>query len=138
MFKGIWLMYLVFLGALFVGLGVVYVRWAPSALADWHQPIAATADVSRPSGAVRIVSGDAQDFAALDVEIRALPRTEVLAGTVDEGRVTYVTRSAVLGFPDYTTIEQRDGQIAAYARLRFGHYDFGVNAQRLAGLSGLQ
>jgi hypothetical protein len=49
--------------------------------------------------------------------------------------ITWVTRSAVLGFPDYTTAAARaEGSataLALHARLRFGRGDFGVNAARL-------
>jgi uncharacterized protein (DUF1499 family) len=51
-----------------------------------------------------------------------------------EERLTYVTRSRWIGFPDYTTIEQDGDVIKLYARLRFGQSDLGVNKARLDGL----
>ncbi len=48
-------------------------------------------------------------------------------------RNSCVTRSAVWGFPDYTTVEQRDGKLMIYARSRFGSSDLGVNGKRVAG-----
>ena len=54
---------------------------------------------------------------------------------MDEGRITYITRSAAFGFPDYTTVEAvtaEDGtRLAIYARLRFGQSDMGVNQARV-------
>ena len=45
--------------------------------------------------------------------------------------ITYVTRSALFRFPDYTTVRHRDAQIEIYGRLRFGRSDLGVNAARI-------
>jgi hypothetical protein len=59
------------------------------------------------------------------------PRTTRLAGSAAEGRITWVTRSALWGFPDYTTAEVRPDGLYVYGRLRFGRSDMGVNAARL-------
>ncbi len=77
---------------------------------------------------MRAVPGD---LAALDAIIRAEPRTHVLAGSVGEGMVTYVTRSKMFGFPDYTTVQQRGDTLAIHARLRYGKSDMGVNKARV-------
>jgi len=50
---------------------------------------------------------------------------------VAEGRVTYITRSKLWGFPDYSTFETRDGDLLIHARLRFGSSDMGVNRARV-------
>ena len=81
-----------------------------------------------------ILSVEAAALARVDAAARALPRTRVLAGSVNEGRITYVTRSKVIGFPDYTTVEHSDGLLRMHARLRFGRSDLGVNAERLRHL----
>jgi hypothetical protein len=70
-------------------------------------------------------------LARLDAVALATPRTTRLAGSVSEGRITWVTRSAVWGFPDYTTAEARADGLYLQARLRFGREDMGVNAARL-------
>ena len=113
---------------------LAYVRLAPTDAARWHQPIAATSGADLPGGAIRVSAAGPQSLARVDAAARALPRTRVLAGSVEEGRITYVTRSAVIGFPDYTTIEYSDGLIRMFARLRFGGSDFGVNRDRLERL----
>lgn len=113
--------------------GVLYVRLAPTDVARWHQPIAATENADLTGGAIRVLQADAEAFARVDAYARALPRTEVIAGSVEEGRVTYRTRSHWIGFPDFTTVEYADGTLKMFARLRFGVSDLGVNAARLEG-----
>ena len=72
---------------------------------------------------------------ALDAIIMATPRTRRLAGSVEDGQITYVTRSRILGMPDYTTIAARPAEggasVAIYGRLRFGKADLGVNKARI-------
>ena len=60
----------------------------------------------------------------------ATPRTLVLEGSVEDGMITYITRTRVFGFPDYTTVTQKDKTLKFHARLRFGMKDMGVNAAR--------
>ena len=47
--------------------------------------------------------------------------------------VTYITRTQVLGFPDYTTAAQDGDLLKVYARLRFGRSDLGANKERING-----
>jgi uncharacterized protein (DUF1499 family) len=97
--------------------------------APWDQVVAQTggavARLSQARGAPRDV------LARLDAIAAATPRTQRIAGSVDEGRITWQTRSALWGFPDFTTAEVRDNGVYLYARLRFGSEDMGVNAKRL-------
>ena len=72
----------------------------------------------------------------LDEIALATPRTTRLAGSPEEGRITWVTRSALWGFPDYTTAQAMTHDVATsgvtlFARSRFGREDLGVNAARL-------
>ena len=114
---------------------MAYVRLAPIDAARWHLPVSAAEDLDMAVGAVRVVAGDADTFAALNDAALDLPRTHLLAGTAANGRITYVTRSLVFGFPDMTTIELApDGHIRMFGRLRFGGSDLGVNRKRLEGL----
>lgn len=137
------------LAALMAGV-LVWVRTAPSDPARWHVDPASTAPADCT---VRAGAGDARAacllagtpvevLARLDAVALASPRTQRLAGSPDEGRITWVTRSAVWGFPDYTTASARaegDGtRLDIHARLRFGQSDLGVNAARLGDwLTGL-
>ncbi len=82
-------------------------------------------------------------LAALDRVARATPRTAVVAGSVAEGRITYVTRSALWAFPDYTTVAAvpvADGASPVLlGRARFGRSDLGVNRARIeAWLAALE
>lgn len=114
-----------------LGLGAAYVRLAPSDPARWHVVRDIAADRDLEGGVLRRVETGADGLARLDKVARAWPRTRILAGSVDEGMITYVTRSAVLGFPDYTTVRQVEGRLEVNARLRFGRSDFGVNRARI-------
>lgn len=67
----------------------------------------------------------------IDAIAMATPATRRFAGSAERGRMTWVTRSAFWGFPDYTTAEVRADGLYIYARLYFGRGDFGVNAARL-------
>ena len=130
------------LGALVLG-GAAYIRLAPSDPGVWHVAIAtsgpaeckvqAASDSARLSCLMAGAPGDV--LARLDTVAVATPRTTRLAGSVEEGRITWVTRTRLWGFPDYTTAEARveGGQtrLDLFARQRFGSNDWGVNAARL-------
>ncbi|SLN43788.1 hypothetical protein ROG8370_01861 [Roseovarius gaetbuli] len=113
--------------------GAGYVRLAPSDVARWHQMPEMVTDQDLANGAMRVIAADAITFERLDAIIRATPRTHVIAGAPSEGMITYVTRSAVVGFPDYTTLRRAGDQLEIYGRLRFGKSDLGVNAARIDG-----
>lgn len=110
---------------------LVYVRLAPSDPARWHVQPAFSQDRNMPGGVVRIVETGPDGLARLDPIARAEPRTTVLAGSVAEGMITYVSRSQVIGFPDYTTVWQDGNRLVIHGRLRFGRSDFGVNRARV-------
>ncbi|GAA6207616.1 hypothetical protein NBRC116601_09090 [Cognatishimia sp. WU-CL00825] len=112
-------------------LALAYVRFAPSRAEIWHVGPASVQAQALAGGAVRIVPGSAQTLAVLQDIILAEPHTKVLAGAVSDGMITFVTRSKLLGFPDYTTLQTTDKGLVVYGRLRFGKSDFGVNAARL-------
>lgn len=119
-----------------------YVRLAPSDPGVWNTPPAVYGwDHGAPFDRVIPLSGGASlrlstaqgDPAALlqrlDTIAMATPRTRQLAAT--DNRITWITRSALWGFPDYTTAEVRPDGLYIFARLRFGSSDLGVNAARL-------
>lgn len=110
---------------------IAYVRFAPSDPADWHVMPEAVAERDLAGGVMRVVEVGDGGLGRLDAVARNWPRTRVLAGSVEAGMVTYVTRSALWGFPDYTTVRQAGDRLEIYARLRFGRSDFGVNRARV-------
>jgi hypothetical protein len=121
--------------------GLGYIRFAPAGAqaqtipADVFQQIAGgpvdEVVAGRGSAMARLSYDALAKLARLAAVADAAPRTVRLAGTVDEGRITWVTRSALIGFPDYTTAELREGELVIWARPRFGQRDFGVNSERL-------
>lgn len=117
-----------------------YIRLAPMDAARWHNQ-----EIPDFSGENKQLSGGflaryavaddaAAELARLDEIIRATPRTRMLAGSLDAGRLTYVTRSRIMGFPDYSTLAiGPDGTLLIHGRLRFGKSDLGVNRARIIG-----
>ncbi len=128
--KVMWIVLIVLVALVGVGL---YTRLAPSDVARWHNMPEGLAAGETAAQAVRVIEAQDATFARLDRIILATPRTEVLAGSIEEGMRTYITRSALFGFPDYTTVARKGEQITLFGRLRFGKYDMGVNARRLDG-----
>lgn len=119
---------------LFVVALAAYVRLAPSDTGRWHVVVEGDSNADFPTGARRVLPSSQEQFEKADAYLRALPKTKVLAGSVSEGRLTYVTRTRLMGFPDYTTIELVGDQLKLFARSRFGNSDLGVNSKRLQGL----
>ena len=130
-------MYFIVIIIVIVAAALLFVRLAPTDVARWHQPIEAVADADLAGGAVRVMAADTQALARVNAAALALPRTQVIAGSVAEGRITYRTRTKWIGFPDFTTVEYADGMLKMYARLRFGQSDLGVNAARLERLQAV-
>lgn len=118
---------------------IAYVRLAPSDPAVWNISPGAGSDapfdtvIPLTGGATLRLSTARGDPATLLQRLNTLalatPRTTQLAAI--DGRITWETRSALWGFPDYTTAEVRADGLYIHARLRFGSSDLGVNAARL-------
>ena len=125
--KIFWLIVLVVIG------GLAWIRLAPSDPEVWHVDPKVSADQDLAHGVRRRVPGNEAMFAMLHRTILETPRTEVLAGSPDDGRVTYITRSQWMGFPDYTTAQFNDGFLELYGRQRFGQSDMGTNKTRVVG-----
>ena len=111
----------------------LYIRVAPSDAGRWHRMPETVIAGDTPGEAFRVIKADEADFRRLHDIILRTARTRVLAGSTDAGMITFVTRSRVFGFPDYTTLRHRDGRIEIWGRLRFGRSDLGVNARRIDG-----
>lgn len=106
-----------------------YVRLAPTDPAAWHHLSDPVKLGTREGGVTRSIPGDAKTLIDLDRVILATPRTTVLAGGPEAAITTYVTKSRLWGFPDYSTVALMDDHIVIEARLRFGKSDLGVNAR---------
>jgi len=119
---------------------MAWVLLAPTVPGDWHIDLQASGfDPGR--GQVFCIMPDNRygpladgALARLDAIALATPRTERLAGSVEEGRITWVTRTRLMGYPDYTTAQVMEGPgLCVFGRQRFGQGDWGVNAARIGG-----
>lgn len=124
-------MTLVWILVVLVVAALAYVRLAPSAPEQWHKLPDFTESRDGTGRAYRVVTPGPDGLARLAGAVADWPRTQILAGSVEQGRITWVSRTAVIGFPDYITAEQSGDTLRLYGRLRFGRSDFGVNAARL-------
>lgn len=122
-----WIIILVVVG------GIAWIRLAPSDPEVWNVDPMVSADQDLAGGVRRRLDGGREVFEALDRIILATPRTELLAGNLDAGRITYITRSKWMAFPDYTTVQQNGDEVEIYGRSRFGQSDMGVNRMRVDG-----
>jgi len=128
----IYCLIIVFLAAL------AYVRLSHMVADRWHvDPF--EIDPPKAGGLLQRFSSQMGVIATLEAYkavALAAPRTVVLAGSPSEGRMSFVTRTALWGFPDVTTIAVRETSegvdVAIFARLRFGKSDLGVNGKRVA------
>ena len=128
------------------GLGVLaYIRLAPSDPAVWHldmtapgfRPGASWAAFCPPPGSrnAPLINDAAAILSDLDAIALRWPGTRRLAGSPSNGRITWITRSRLIGFPDYTTAQilpdPSGPRLCVLARQRFGSGDGGVNAHRI-------
>lgn len=134
------------LGLLAAAAVMAFIRFTPSDPADWHVDPRAVARPSTPNAwLIRAVGGDAPapEYAVpapelariVDEVVAAQPRTRRLAGAVEAGHMTYVTRTPLMGFPDYVSVRvfatATGASLAVFSRSRFGHSDLGTNRRRL-------
>ena len=117
---------------------MAYVRLAPSSVDRWHRMPESTGPGDYPTEGSfraerRITSTPHEVLTALEQRALATPRTTLLAGGANEGMITFVTRTRLMGFPDYTTVAVHSDLLVIYGRLRFGRSDLGVNRARVLG-----
>jgi len=115
---------------------MAYVRLAPTDIARWHQleQVDGPGDMAQAGGfraARRITADPADVLTAVDRIAGTTPRTTKIAGAVDDGMMTYQTRSLIWGFPDHTTVAVQGDLLVIHGRLRFGGSDMGVNRARV-------
>jgi hypothetical protein len=123
---------------------IVYVRLAPHDVAGVHAQSSPRAPGNYDSdGGFLVVR---QITASPDDILKAVKRaadgtgqTGVLAGSVADGLITFVTRTKLWGFPDYTTasiipagtVDNAGPLLMIDGRLRFGKFDLDVNKARI-------
>lgn len=132
------------LGVLVLGV-MAWIRLAPSDPARWHEDPRLVARPSSPNfHLIRMVGGDEMPRVfqmtpeALAEQVDEVARTdgaERIAGSLASGHMTYLSRTALMGYPDYTSIliepAGEGAMLLAFARSRFGHSDLGVNRARI-------
>ena len=123
--------------------GMAFVRLAPSDPERWHTDPAEGTSSPNSYQERSAVLAQSPEAALAAFAAAAPPRTRVVAGRPEEGRMTFVTRSLVVGFPDYTTVAavpvEGGVELVVFGRSRFGYSDLGVNRARVtAWLAALQ
>ncbi len=106
-------------------------RLAPSDIDKWHKVPQVAHDSDTEKSARRLVMTGKDGLAKVYAIAMSEPRTTVLAGSIEDGMITFVTRSKLMGYPDYTTAYQDGDMLKLFARSRFGRRDFDVNAKRV-------
>jgi uncharacterized protein (DUF1499 family) len=131
--------------AILAGGAALYVRSVEMDPAVWHADPTLGERTGRPNDALAGDSGDlsapilpgtvAEVATRVDAVALAEPRVERIAGTPEEGWMTYVQRSALMGYPDAVSVRvlpEGDGaRVVIWSRSRFGQSDMGVNRERI-------
>lgn len=112
---------------------LLFIRLAPNDPARFHIVPKVEENKDLMGGVKRRVHTGPDGLAQLHKIALSGPRSTVLAGSVEEGHVTYVSRTKWVGFPDFTSVVQDGDDLLIYARQRFGRKDFGVNKARVDG-----
>lgn len=139
---------IILIAAVMVALaGALYFRMVPDDPAQWHvDPLTATKPETPNAVLIRPEGGDSTApvhpvapevlAEAWDAVALGSPRTRRIAGGPEALWMTYVQRSALMGFPDYVSVRvipaEGGATVAAFSRSRYGQSDLGVNARRLA------
>ena len=116
-----------------VALLAVFIRVSPNDPARFHVEPRVSGNKDMMGGVARRVKTGPDGLARFHAVALGAPRTKVLAASVEEGHVTYVSRSKWMGFPDLATAKQEGDDLLIYARQRFGRKDYGVNKARIDG-----
>jgi uncharacterized protein (DUF1499 family) len=128
--------------------GLAYIRSVGHDPAVWHADPALGERTGRPNDILVAPPGEGGDIASpvFDETPEALlqsfaevalskPRGSVVAGDPAAGFVTFVQRSALMGYPDYISaraVETPEGAaLWIWSRSRFGYSDMGVNRGRI-------
>jgi len=117
-----------------------YVRFAPVNTDMLHKDPQTAASTGKPNEyryTSTVFDMTADELIRLtDDFVQTQPRITRIAGGVDAKMITYVQRSALIGYPDYITIKavtsgEDQSKLVMFSRSRFGYSDLGVNKMRI-------
>lgn len=135
------LILIVVIAAVAVAAAAVFFRTVSMPAELWHVDPAQVTPPESPNFDLRV--GDAAPVIAaplseVAVRLDTLAGAEqavVIGGAAEDGFVTYVQRSRLMGYPDAISIRLTEvdagTRIEVYSRSRFGYSDMGVNAARV-------
>ena len=129
---------------LLIGLSLAAMIWIRFSPIDMDQFHVDPADADEPAGnGFRLIGREAPRFpghpdtvlqAFIDIALNE-PRTRQVEGGIDEGMISFVSRTKIMGFPDIITVKATDEleetKLSVISRARYGGSDWGVNRERL-------
>lgn len=118
----------------------IYFRAAPLDAAALHVDPAQVTPPASPNYALMVgttghfIQAGVDEVATRVAAVADADGAQVLAGSPEDGHVTYVVRSRIMGFPDVVSLRwvAQDGgtQLDIFARAIYGTSDLGVNTRR--------
>ena len=120
-------------------IGLVAIRLIPVDTEAFHEDPALP---EKRRSEVRLIGREAPRYSVeADAVLEAFQRiatadfnTRLVEGSAEEGMMTFVSRSLVFGFRDFTTVKAVDeaggAKLSIFARPRANVYDWGVNKKR--------
>ena len=119
----------------------LWFRLVPMPADTWHVEPAAVTPPSHLNHDLRVgarapvFEASPEVAAAMLADVASAEGARIIAGDPASGHVTYVVRSAIMGFPDAISVRLvPDGhgtRMELYSRARFGQSDLGVNTARM-------
>lgn len=125
---------------IFIVVVLLVARFLPADAEPFHED---PAQPDKRRSEVRLIGREAPRFQAdatelLDalVHIAREDGARIAEGSADEGMITFVARSKILGFRDFITVKAVDeargmAKLSVLARPRWNGYDWGANTRRL-------
>jgi uncharacterized protein (DUF1499 family) len=137
--RSIWILGLLGVAAVFAA--AVWFRMAPMPAEAWHVEPADVTPPTSPNHDLRVgarapVFDAPPEVIAVRLDaVATAERADIIGGDPMSGHVTYVARSALMGFPDAISVRlvpvPGGTRVEMFSRSRFGYSDMGVNAARL-------
>jgi len=119
----------------------LYFRFVSMPPEQWHVDPATAQAPSSPNFELRqgdsapVIPASTGDVAARLDAVAQADGAQVIGGSAADGFVTYVVRSALMGYPDAVSVrltpEGDATRVEIFSRSRFGYSDMGVNAARV-------